>query len=125
MNKRRPTTPKQAIACCRPIDKMLEPDLFRTLADPTRVSLLACLAKTGRPCSVTEVAACCSVDLSVVSRHLALLESSGVLTSVKQGRTVLYTVRYRDLSQRLRALAAAIDDCCPAPTAARGGGHAP
>jgi ArsR family transcriptional regulator len=115
-------TPKQAIACCRPIDTMLEPDLFKTLADPTRVSLLACLAKTGRPCSVTEVAGCCSVDLSVVSRHLALLERSGVLASVKQGRTVFYSVRYRELGQKLRALADAIEDCCPTAPA-RGGGH--
>jgi ArsR family transcriptional regulator, arsenate/arsenite/antimonite-responsive transcriptional repressor len=106
-------TPKQAAKCCAPVDQLLDPELFKSLCDSTRLKLLACLAKCGRPCSVTEVAECCSVDLSVVSRHLAMLEKSGVLESTKQGRTVFYTVRYEQLSQTLRALADAIEACCP------------
>ena len=106
-------TPKQAAKCCGPVDELLDPELFKSLCDPTRLKLLACLAKCGRPCSVTEVAECCSVDLSVVSRHLSMLEKAGVLDSAKEGRTVFYAVRYRQLSQTLRALADAIEGCCP------------
>ena len=106
-------TPKQAAKCCAPVDKLLDPELFRSLCDPTRLKLLACLAKCGRPCSVTDVAACCSVDLSVVSRHLAMLEKAGVLESAKEGRTVYYAVRYEPLSKTLHALADAIAACCP------------
>lgn len=106
-------TPKQAIKCCRPIDQLLDPELFKSLCDPTRLKLLACLAKCGRACSVTEVAECCSVDFSVVSRHLATLEKAGVLESAKEGRTVFYAVRYRQLAQTLHALAEAIEACCP------------
>ena len=106
-------TPKQAAKCCAPVDKLLDPELFRSLCDPTRLKLLACLAKCGRPCPVTEVAACCSVDLSVVSRHLAILEKAGVLESAKDGRTVYYAVRYESLSKTLHALADAIAACCP------------
>jgi ArsR family transcriptional regulator len=116
-------TPKQAAKCCAPVDELLDPELFKSLCDATRLRLLACLAKCGRPCSVTEVAECCSVDLSVVSRHLAMLEKAGVLESTKQGRTVFYSVRYEQLSQTLRALADAIEDCCPdAKAGARKGG---
>ncbi len=110
-------TPKQAAKCCAPLDELLEPELFKSLCDTTRLNLLACLAKCGRACSVTEVAECCSVDLSVVSRHLAMLEKAGVLESAKEGRTVYYAVRYRQLSQTLRALADAIEACCPADKA--------
>lgn len=110
---RPPASPKQAAARKSPLDTLLDPELFKALCDPTRVSLLACLAKCGRACTVGEVAECCRVDLSVVSRHLSQLADAGVLESSKQGRTVFYRVRFTDLSAKLRALADAIDSCCP------------
>jgi ArsR family transcriptional regulator len=113
VSKRRPKTPKQASRRSAPLDKALDADLFKALSDPTRVRLLACLAKCGRMCSVTAVAECCSVDFSVVSRHLALLEDAGVLESRKEGRTVFYQTRYEHLSNVFRSLADAIDGCCP------------
>jgi DNA-binding transcriptional ArsR family regulator len=88
--------------------------LFKAFSDPTRLSLVACIAKCGRGCSVGEVAECCSVDMSVVSRHLALLARSGVLEAKKEGRTVVYRVRYVELCTSLRSLADALDECCPA-----------
>ena len=106
-------TPKQAAKCCAPVDELLDPEFFKSLCDPTRLKLLACLAKCGRACSVTEVAECCSVDFSVVSRHLAILEKAGVLESAKEGRTVFYEVRYEWLAETLHALADAIAGCCP------------
>jgi DNA-binding transcriptional ArsR family regulator len=108
-----PATPKHAAACCGPIDDLLDPGLFKAISDPTRVSLIACIAKCGRGCSVGEVAECCSVDFSVVSRHLALLARSGVLEAKKEGRTVFYRVRYAELCRSLRSLADALEDCCP------------
>ncbi|MFG0329950.1 MAG: ArsR/SmtB family transcription factor [Phycisphaerales bacterium] len=114
LSKNQPASPRDAAACCRPIDERLDPELFKALCDPTRVSLIACLAKCGRAASVSEVAECCSVDLSVVSRHLAMLAKAGVLESAKDGRTVLYRVRYQALSRTFRAIADAIDECCPA-----------
>jgi ArsR family transcriptional regulator len=120
LTKSRPATPKQAARCCAPIDGLLDAELFKALGDPTRLSLLACLAKCGRPCSVGEIAACCAVDLSVVSRHLALLERAGALESTKEGRTVFYTVRFTELSKQLRALAKAIEGCGPRGSACCG-----
>lgn len=119
-NKRRPATPRQASRHRAPIDALLDPALFKALADPTRASLLACLAKCGRACSVSEVAECCKVDFSVVSRHLALLARAGLLDTEKQGREVRYRVRFRDLAGTLRALASEFDACCPDRTATGG-----
>ncbi len=95
------------------MDRRLDTEFFKALADPTRARLLACLVKCGRPCSVTEVAACCDVDFSVVARHLGLLARAGVLEAEKKGRTVWYVARCAALSGRLRALADAIDEWCP------------
>ena len=111
--RRPPATPKLAAACCGPLDTLLDPALFKALSDPTRASLIACIAKCGRGCSVGEVAECCSVDISVVSRHLALLARAGVLEAIKDGRTVFYRVRYSELARSLRSLADALDECCP------------
>ena len=110
---KQPLTPKRAARCCGPIDDLLDPELFKALGDPTRLLLLACLAKCGRACSVTEIAACCSVDLSVVSRHLALLDRAGIVESAKQGRTVFYAVKYAELTGTLRRLADSIAEYAP------------
>ena len=121
IRKRRPSNPKQAAACCGPIDELLNPELFKALCDPTRTRLLACLAKCGRPCSVGEVAECCCVDLSVVSRHLSMLSRAGALKVEKKGRTVFYAVQFQKLCQALRLLADAVEACCPGGVAKSGG----
>ena len=108
---RPPATPRLAAATAAPLDSLLDPGLFKALCDPTRARIALCLCKCSRPCTVSEIAECCSVDLSGVSRHLALLERHGVVDSSKQGRTVLYRVRYQALVGSFRALADAIEVC--------------
>lgn len=109
----RPATPRQAVRRTTPLDRLLDPALFRALGERNRLTLLACIAKCGRACSVGEVAQCCSVDLSVVSRHLAALARAGVLDVEKAGRVVRYKVRYSQLVATLRGLADALDGCSP------------
>jgi len=94
----------------------MDPALFRALGDPNRVALVIGLGRSGEPTTVTDAAACCPVDLSVVSRHLAVLRRAGVLRAAKQGREVRYTVS-PDLAASLRALADALDACCPPASA--------
>lgn len=83
--------------------------LFRALGDPTRVRLLDLLAERCRACSVSELADCLDVDLSVVSRHLALLRAAGVLRATKTGRTVLYEIQFDPLAETLRGIADALE----------------
>jgi len=105
-----PDDPKQAFRRRGRIDERLDPEFFKILGEPTRAKLLACLIKCHRPCSVTEVAACCSTDFSMVARHLAALSRAGVLTSRKEGRTVWYEAPSEELAARFRAIADAIDE---------------
>jgi ArsR family transcriptional regulator len=108
-----PRSPKEAASCCGVIDDLLKPELFKALCDPTRARLVGCLIKCGRPCTVSEVAECCSVDFSVVSRHLQQLARAEILDAVRSGRTVSYAVRFTDLCATLRALADAIEEHSP------------
>lgn len=105
-----PRTPKSAARRRTALDAFLDPQLFAALADQTRLRLVACIAKCRRPCSVGEVAECCEVDLSVVSRHLKALAAAGVLESEREGRVVRYHMPAKVLAARFRALAAAIEE---------------
>ena len=115
VSKHIPKSPKQAACCSSELDDLLNAELFKALGDPTRLKLFSCLARCARPCSTTEVAECCDVDFSVVSRHLGILADAGVLESKKEGRTVYYEVRYGDFSTALRGLADAISSYCRGP----------
>ena len=100
-------------ACCQLLDSLLSPQVFRALGDESRVEIFAWLARRREPASVSEVATCCPVDLSVVSRHLGVLRDAGLVEAHKEGRKVLYRLRFQHLSKLLRQLADAIDACCP------------
>jgi ArsR family transcriptional regulator, arsenate/arsenite/antimonite-responsive transcriptional repressor len=100
--------------CCSGLASVVPARLFKALCDPNRIAILARLAECGRPCSVSEVSQCCPVDLSVVSRHLTILRDAGAVESRKLGKEVQYVVRTDWLVATLRALADALESCCPA-----------
>lgn len=98
--------------CCRRLERSVEPAFFRALSDPTRLELLVQLAGCRRPCTVGELAGCCPVDLSVVSRHLATLRDAGLVEAEKRGKEVYYAVKVREVSETLRCIADALEGCC-------------
>lgn len=100
--------------------ELLSPQLFRALADPRRVTLLLKVAQARGPCTVGSIAEGSGVDLSVVSRHLALLRQAGVLEGQRHGREMRYLVRTAALTRMLREVADALEACCPPEAPARG-----
>jgi len=106
-----PAVRTPARACCPQLADLLDARLFRALADGNRLALLMRLAACGRACTVSELNACCPVDLSVVSRHLAILRDAGALQATRRGKEVLYQVRFERLVPLLRGIAAALDSC--------------
>lgn len=104
-------SPRQASRIRLPIDRALDPSLFRALADETRIRLLGCIIKCGRACTVSEIAKCCSVDLSVVSRHLKILQDASLLSAKRAGREVWYTARSAEFVQTLRQVAQCVEAC--------------
>lgn len=100
-------------SACADLRELLEPRLFRALSDPNRLTLLTQLAASPAPRTVSELDTCCSIDLSVVSRHLAVLREAGVVQAEKRGRKVYYQVCCEPLAGLLRGVADALD-CCAA-----------
>ena len=90
-------------------------ELLRAVSDPRRIEILSRLACARAPCTVSEIASRCPIDLSVVSRHLAVLRDAGVLESARTGREVRYTLQTARVVAALRALADALESCCATP----------
>ena len=105
------TTPD--VTCCADLAGLMETRLFKALCDPTRIAILVGLAEAGDAQTVGQIANHSPVDLSVVSRHLAVLRDAEIVEGTRNGKEVYYQVRYRALAETLRTMANAIETCCP------------
>ena len=97
--------------CSDALERYLDPAIFRALADPQRLALLARLASTAEPLSVTELANQSGIHLSGVSRHLRTLHDNDLIRADRQGREVLYRIDCRALTSVLRGMADALEQC--------------
>ena len=98
--------------CCTiALEDAMRPDLFRALCDPVRISIVATLAARNDPATVSDIAECCGIDFSGVSRHLKILKEASVLSATRDGRKVLYWLDADMLAMTLRTMAEAIEVC--------------
>lgn len=102
------TIPEQ---CKAALSEALQPDFFKALCDPTRISIVATLAANDVPVTVSEIADCCGIDFSGVSRHLKILKDAGILSAERDGRSVSYQLDSDALAHSLRNIADALDIC--------------
>ena len=100
-------------ACCSGLRDEAASQLFKALCDPTRMAILVRLTDCCGERTVSSVAECCPIDISVVSRHLTTLRNAGVVRAVKRGKEVFYSVRTDALAKSLRAIADELEACCP------------
>lgn len=91
------------------LGELLSPRFFKALGDPTRIGILQRLAECSKECTVGQIAERCTVGVSAVSRHLAMLHDTGILACERRGQEVYYRVRSRDLASLLRRMADALD----------------
>ncbi len=97
---------------------VLNPQLLRALADPTRLEILGVLIRSGGSANVGAVASGVDVDASVVSRHLAELARAGVLSVERRGRQRWYSLEidelirhFTEITRQLQAVKAGLP-CC-------------
>ncbi len=89
----------------------LRPEVFKALADETRLAVLARIAVAGRAMTVSEITDCCGIHLSGVSRHLQQLRQAGLVQAEKDGREVRYRLQADDVIVLLRGLADTLESC--------------
>jgi DNA-binding transcriptional ArsR family regulator len=71
--------------------------VFAALADPTRRAIIERLSR--RAARVTEVAAPFAMSLNAVSKHIRVLEASGVVARQRQGRDHILSINTRCLDE--------------------------
>ncbi len=93
-------------------------DRFGLVGDPSRLSLLLCIAGAG-PISVTDLATAVDMNHTTVSQALRLLRASGVVTTRRDGRII----RYELVDDVIRHLLELVSPSSPVPrVAVRGPG---
>jgi DNA-binding transcriptional ArsR family regulator len=79
-------------------------ELWSAIADPSRRHVLDLLVSNG-PVSASWLAGRVPFSRQAVSKHLVVLERTGLISRRKQGREVLYQVEADRLDQATRAMA--------------------
>jgi ArsR family transcriptional regulator, nickel/cobalt-responsive transcriptional repressor len=111
----RPTR-KARERAAKQLREILNGQLFGALCEPVRVSLVEFLTIHGRS-DIATIAGALPQDRSVISRHLSLLHTAGVLRREKVGRRVFFEVdgtavvaRLEEILVRFRRI---VPLCCP------------
>ena len=84
--------------------------LLKALGEFNRLSLVYQLCQCKTPQNAMCLCNCCSVDASVVSRHLKVLTQEGILHLQKRGRERTYALNREYVASRLRNLADKIEN---------------
>ena len=69
---------------------MSEVDIFKALADPTRLKILECV-KNGERC-ICEIIPFTKKSQPNVSQHLKVLKNAGIITERKEGTRIMVSV---------------------------------
>ena len=85
-------------------------DLLKALGEFNRLSLVYNLCRCESSQNAMCLCDCCSVDASVVSRHLKVLAERDIVTFDKVGREKTYRLNRDEVSARLRELADLIEN---------------
>lgn len=77
--------------------------VFKALSDPTRREVLSLLRKG--PLSAGEISEQFNVSRPTMSAHFAVLREAGLVTSEKQGKSVIYELQLSVLEEALLGFA--------------------
>ncbi len=77
--------------------------LFKALGDETRLAILKQLSDQGEVCAC-DFLACCQLAQPTVSHHLRVLREAGLVSAVKRGLWVHYTLNREKLAEARKLL---------------------
>jgi len=83
-----------------------EAALFKALADPARMAILATLARSENEICVCDFTSGLELNQSSVSHHLKLLKDAGLVTSVRRGTWGYYSLAVGAVARLEAALGA-------------------
>ena len=90
----------------------LDSKFFRSLGEPVRQELLKYLLMNGRS-DIGTIAQHLPQDRSVISRHLQLMQKTGILNCEKEGRFMYYSINGQDFLTKLESFVDQVRTCIP------------
>jgi DNA-binding transcriptional ArsR family regulator len=91
----------------------IDSDFIKALSEPARLAIIKLLILHGT-LDATSLAEKMPQDRSVISRHLSMMEKSGLLSSTKEGRHVFYTLDAKSALVKAEKLVDSFRQCCQA-----------
>lgn len=76
--------------------------IYSALGNEVRAKLLLCLSKKAK--NVTELISTCGLAQSAVSQHLAKLKSAQLVETKKEGKEIMYFLKYKKAAEISRLL---------------------
>jgi ArsR family transcriptional regulator, arsenate/arsenite/antimonite-responsive transcriptional repressor len=107
------------IVCCAPLasssltdeEALATAELFRALADPTRVRILNLIAQCGGEVCACDLYEPVGLAQPTVSHHLKKLVDAGLLEREQRGKWAFFSLK-RDAVEKLAAVADLKGVCC-------------
>lgn len=101
--------------CCAPadvdrIDRSGDATLFKALADPHRLTILATLAQASEHVCVCDFTAGLPLNQPTVSHHLRLLREAGLISAERRGTWMYYRLADGALERVQSALRATLSE---------------
>ncbi len=75
-------------------------NMLKAIAHPMRISIIS-LLEDGRKMTVTEIHEKLEIEQSTTSHHLGILKDKGVLSSKREGKNTLYSLKNENLGKIL------------------------
>ena len=79
-------------------------DVYSALGNEVRAKLLLCLSRNSK--NVTQMIHTCGLSQSAVSQHLRKLKAAGLVSTKKDGKEILYSIKYKRATEIVRLLTA-------------------
>lgn len=70
--------------------------VFRALGDPNRCRIFRLFLKQNEPLCVSDIAQILKTSVAAASQHLKILEITGLIYKVRQGKKVYFKVEQKD-----------------------------
>ena len=77
-------------------------EIFKALGDPTRLGIVQLLV--GKELCVCEIIAAFDKSQPVISHHLKVLKTAGLLSEARDGKWIMYSIRPRIAAQTAEVL---------------------
>lgn len=77
--------------------------ILKTIAHPTRLAIIDLLSKKGEQ-TVSNICSQLELEQSLASHHLSVMKMKGILSSEREGKKVIYSLKLTEVTQVMHCI---------------------